>query len=95
MDFFSGLWSWVSGSSLAGALARTALLGYASRLLFNSINNNPSTTQNTPDPGVRQQLNPSTENQIPVLYGEAYLGGNITSFNLLSKNCANCTCWNT
>ena len=85
MDFFSGLWSWVTGSSIAAALSRTALLGYASKLLFNSINNTNSSNQTTtPDPGVRQQLNPSTENQIPVLYGDAFFGGNITDAQLSS-----------
>ena len=83
MDFFSGLWSWATGSSIAAALGRTALLGYASRLLFNSVNNQPNTTA-APDPGVRLQLNPSTENQIPVLYGDAFFGGNITDAQISS-----------
>jgi hypothetical protein len=81
-DFFSGVWSWATGSSITAALARTALVGYAAKLLAG--NTDPAATPATPDTGVRQQLNPSTENQIPVLYGEAYFGGNITDAVLSS-----------
>lgn len=83
MDFFKGVWSWFSGGSISAALAKTALLGYVSRLLNKSTGggvDNPS----EPDKGVRLQLNPSTENQIPVLYGSAYFGGNITDAALSS-----------
>lgn len=83
MDFFKGVWSWFSGGSISAALAKTALLGYVSRLLNKSTGggiDNPS----EPDKGVRLQLEPSTENQIPVLYGSAYFGGNITDAALSS-----------
>jgi hypothetical protein len=73
MDFFKTAWSWFTGSSMGPTLARLALLGYASRLLTKSIEQD----NEKPDKGVRLQLNPSTENFIPVVYGEAYLGGNI------------------
>lgn len=73
MDFFKTAWSWFTGSSMGPTLARLALLGYASRLLTKSLEQE----NEKPDKGVRLQLNPSTENFIPVVYGEAYLGGNI------------------
>ena len=83
MDFFKSAWSWFSGSSITASLAKTALLGYVSRLLSNSTN--PGTSpEAAPDKGVRLQLNPSTDNQIPVLYGSAYFGGNITDAALSS-----------
>jgi hypothetical protein len=78
MGFFTGLWSWAKGSSIAGSLAKTALLVFASRLLSGSTDPASSGTGTEPDRGVRLQLSPSTDNQIPVLYGEAYFGGNIT-----------------
>ena len=79
MGFFSSAWSYLSGSSIASSLAKTALLVYASKLLGGSTDPGAgSGTTAEPDKGVRLQLNPSTENQIPVLYGEAYFGGNIT-----------------
>ena len=78
MDFFSGLWNWATGSNIAGSLAKTALLVYASKLLGGNTDPSNNETAPTPDPGVRLQLDPSADNQIPVLYGEAYFGGNIT-----------------
>jgi hypothetical protein len=79
MGFFSSAWSYLSGSGIAGSLAKTALLVYASRLLGGSTDpGNAGGTTAEPDRGVRLQLDPSTDNQIPVLYGEAYFGGNIT-----------------
>jgi hypothetical protein len=78
MDFFSGLWSWATGSSVLASLGRTALVGYVAKLLAGNTDPNANATPPAPDPGVRIQLTPSTDNQIPVLYGEAYFGGNIT-----------------
>lgn len=85
-SFFSGLWSWFSGSSISSNLAKTALLGYVSRLLNDSIasDTNNNTAQQSIDYGARIQLNPSTDNKIPVLYGEAYFGGMISDAYLSS-----------
>ena len=35
-------------------------------------------TPELPDYGVREQIDPDTDTKIPVVYGEAFLGGNIT-----------------
>ena len=82
MDFFSGLWNWFSGSSITSSLAKTALLGYASRLINDNVNNsqikNSQTKAPVVDKGVRLQLKSDTQNKIPVLYGEAFFGGNLT-----------------
>lgn len=82
MDFFSGLWTWFKGNSISSSLAKTALLGYASRLLGNSTNPSSTGDNSIVDKGVRLQLDPNTENKIPVLYGEAYFGGYITDAQL-------------
>jgi hypothetical protein len=84
MGFFSSAWSWFSGGSISASLAKTALLGYVSRLLSKSTGGGGGDVTSQPDKGVRLQLNPSTENQIPVLYGSAYFGGNITDAALSS-----------
>ncbi len=77
MDFFSTAWNWFKGSSVTSSLAKTALLGYVSRLIYKS--NQPSTNDTeVVDKGVRLQLDPNTDNKIPVLYGDAYFGGYIT-----------------
>lgn len=39
-------------------------------------------TASIPDPGVRLQLSPSTENKIPVVYGNAVLSGKVTDAQL-------------
>lgn len=82
MDFFSTAWSWFKGSSVTSSLAKTALLGYASRLLNKTTEPTTAGGNEIVDKGVRLQLNPSTENEIPVLYGEAYFGGYITDAQL-------------
>ena len=78
MDFFKTAWSWISGGSIGPTLARLAILGYSSRLLSESLEKD----KEKPDKGVRLQLNPSTENVIPVVYGRAFLGGNIIDAQL-------------
>lgn len=84
MDFFSTAWTWFKGSSVSASLAKTALLGYASRLLNKSTGAVSTGSDEIVDRGVRLQLNPDTENKIPVLYGEAYFGGYITDAQLSS-----------
>lgn len=84
MDFFSTAWDWFKGGSVSSALAKTALLGYASRLLSNSTEPTSTGSNEIVDRGVRLQLSPDTENKIPVLYGEAYFGGYITDAQLSS-----------
>jgi len=85
MGFFSGLWDWFSGNSISSALAKTALVGYAAKLLYgNTSSDSGSGAIAEPDKGIRLQLDPSTDNQIPVLYGEKFFGGNITDAALSS-----------
>lgn len=40
----------------------------------------------SPNPGNRQQIPPATDNKLPVVYGEAYLGGTITDLSISSNN---------
>jgi len=40
----------------------------------------------SPNPGNRQQIPPATDNKIPVVYGEAYLGGTIVDLSISSNN---------
>jgi len=82
MGFFSSAWSWFTGGSIGASLAKTALLGYVSRLLNKSTGGGSGDVASEPDKGVRLQLTPSTDNQIPVLYGDAYFGGNLTDAQL-------------
>lgn len=85
MGFFSSAWNWLTGSGVASTLVKTAALGYTMKLLSDNVNES-STGQTTEvvDPGVRLQLNPDPQNKIPILYGSAYFGGNITDVELSS-----------
>jgi hypothetical protein len=66
----------VTGSSLGGQLARTALLGYALNRVTASANKaNQAASQ---DKGTEVTLDPDTEFSVPVLYGEAYVTGKVT-----------------
>jgi len=76
MGFFSDAFDFVAGSGVVGSLVKTALLIRASELIGPSVD--PKKKKEEEDKGARLQLNPSPDNQIPVLYGEAYFGGNIT-----------------
>ena len=76
MGFFSDAFALVTGSGVVSSLVKTALLIQAAKMVGPSTD--PTKPADQPDPGVRLQLTPSPDNQIPVLYGEAYFGGNIT-----------------
>ena len=78
MSFFGNALKWLSGGSVGASLAKVAILGFTSKLLSNNTDPGKNANQETPDPGVRLQLNPDTENKLPVLYGSAYFGGYIT-----------------
>jgi len=40
----------------------------------------------SPNPGNRQQIPPATDNKLPIVYGEAYLGGIISDLSISSNN---------
>ena len=84
MSFFSSILGFIGGKSIASNLARVAILGFATRLLNRNTTSNDRPTEELVDPGVRLQLDPSTDNKIPVLYGEAFFGGFITDAVLSS-----------
>jgi hypothetical protein len=41
-----------------------------------------STSGQSPNPGNRQQLPPATDNKLPVVYGQAYVGGIVTDLSI-------------
>ena len=72
----------ISSNNIGSQLAKTALLGYALNRAQNSINkqnSKPDAANSTrTDTSVREQLVPSTDNAIPVVYGTAFLKGIIS-----------------
>lgn len=86
MSFLSGVVKFFKGGSIGSSLVKTALLGYAvSRLSKNAIKDNGSGTENI-DKGVRLQVAPNADSKIPVLYGTAFFGGNITDAQMTNNN---------
>lgn len=89
IDFGSTAIEWLGGNSIGGQLARTALTGLALNQITESINKDNEAANNTTqavDPGVRLQVNPDTEYRIPLVYGEATLGGAVTDAVLTNGN---------
>jgi len=84
IDIGSGALKFISGNNLGSQLARTAITGYALNQLYKSIN--PTNGGQNVDPGVRLQVDASTDNSIPIVYGTAWLGGIITDAILTNNN---------
>jgi hypothetical protein len=96
-DIVSGaskiLGSLVGGSSLGGNILKTILTGFALNQVTKSINKDnakdsaaqrASTIQ--PDSGTTLQIPPAGENKIPVVYGQALIGGIITDVRMSGDN---------
>lgn len=90
VDWGSNLLKSVTGSGVVGGIAKSAALGYALKKVTDSINKDnqkADTVQSAkPDPGVRLQVSPDTDHSIPVVYGQAYIGGIITDAVLTNGN---------
>lgn len=48
--------------------------------------NQPSSGFSSPDVGNRQQVPPATDNKLPVVYGEAWLGGTVVDLSISENN---------
>ena len=90
VDVGSGVWSMLTGPSVAGGVARATALGYLLKEVTSSINKDnqkPGTaSSNTPDMGVRLQVDPDTQHAIPLVYGTAFMGGIVTDAQLTNDN---------
>lgn len=91
MSFLSGIanfaktaFGFLRSNSLASTLAKTAVSAYALNRVTSSINR--SNQQSFADQGVELQLDPDPSNKIPVVYGKATIGGNITDVELANDN---------
>ena len=89
MSFIDGIVDFgkrvITGKSIGSQLAKAAGLAF----LLNQVNksvNKANDVPKQPDPGVRVQLNPDTNNSIPVIYGNAFAPGIITDAALTNGN---------
>ena len=83
-SFITAAISAISASSIGSALVRIIVAYGVSRLINGSIADRQG--QQNIDQGIRLQLQPNTTNPIPLLYGSAYYGGNITDARLVNDN---------
>lgn len=84
MSFLDGI-----GGSVLGSVAQIAILALVSKQMANNVpeNNIPSTTTTSNiDAGVRLQIDPDSSSKIPILYGTAFFGGNITDAQMTDDN---------
>lgn len=90
IDFGKSAYDFISGDSIGGQLSRLAMTGYALSSISKSVVKDntpaPTATTNIPDKGVRLQVTPDTQHKIPVVYGNALLGGIITDAQLTDQN---------
>lgn len=88
MSFLKDIVGFFTGNSIASSIAKIAALTFVSKKLNNSAikaNDTASTPVNI-DKGVRLQIEPAADNNIPVLYGSAYFGGIITDAVMTNTN---------
>jgi hypothetical protein len=90
MSFLKGLIksgvSAIASGNIWANLATTAVLAYAvNKTTKNAGRENGAGTDNI-DKGVRLQVKPNAESKIPVLYGSAFFGGNISDAAMTNAN---------
>lgn len=72
---------------IAFALVAMGVNLVASAIVSKSLGpRGPLTTDQTGNPGNRIQLPPATDNKLPVIYGQSYVGGTITDLTITSDN---------
>lgn len=93
VDVGSSAWDWASGSSMSAGIARAAALGYMLKEVQASINKDNEKGNNSSggsslaqDYGVREQIDPNTDNTIPVVYGTAFVTGSVIDAVLTDDN---------
>lgn len=75
LDVGSDVWDWATGNSTSAGVARAAALGYMLKEVQASINKSNDANSSESRPyganGVREAVDPDTENTVPVVYGRA------------------------
>ena len=82
IDVGSSALKYLNANPIAGALAKTAVTGFALSQLQKSINKD----NNKEDKGTRISLDPDTQNSIPVVYGTAFVPPIVTDARISNDN---------
>jgi hypothetical protein len=88
MSFLDDAVGFLSGSGIASTLVKTAALGFLVNRLSTSATkaNDTTAVPENIDNGVRLQVEPDAYAKIPVLYGNAFFGGNIIDAAMTNSN---------
>jgi hypothetical protein len=84
MSFLSGIVEFFSGGSVASSLVKIVGMAFVAKKIAASTNASNNTTPI--DKGVRQQIDPASDNKIRVVYGNAFLGGITTDAVMTNTN---------
>jgi hypothetical protein len=77
----------LTGGGLGGSVLRTVVTGFALNKLTKSTNKSNDSIRTQPeDQGVNVQTTASTESKIPVLYGRAVTGGQLSDVRMTNNN---------
>jgi hypothetical protein len=86
VDIGKSVVNFFNGNSIASTVVKLVALRQISKSINSSIKaNDPAGSANI-DGGVRLQIDPGTNNKIPVLYGSAFFGGIITDAAMTNGN---------
>jgi hypothetical protein len=90
MSFLDDAVGFISGNSIASSLVKIAALSYvATQVSKNAVASNQGSVGEpitNIDQGVRLQIPPAANSKVPVLYGAAFFGGNITDAVMTNTN---------
>lgn len=90
LDVGSSVWKTLTGDGVAGGIAKATALGLLLNEVTKSINKDNQrpdvSNSNNPNYSTRTQIDPDTDNHIPVVYGQAFIGGKVTDAALTNSN---------
>lgn len=93
MSFLSGLIGkagrFLTGDGIGSTISRMVLTGLAVKKLSESSQkdtNAESAANETPDYGVREQVSADPTTKIPVIYGDAFIGGKLVDARMTNNN---------
>jgi len=79
----------LTAGTIAASVVAFAINLIVSTIISKSLRNDNSQQQlsgDSPNPGNRQQIPPATDNKIPVVYGEAWVGGTVIDLSITNDN---------
>lgn len=80
--------AWVAANVVAATVIAFAINMVVSSVISKALFKEPSMgpTGSSPNPGNRTQIPPATDNKLPVVYGDAWVGGTIVDLSISSNN---------